>query len=241
MLLNTKHLLNHSKRYLNTSTKVTILGGSGFIGNYVIKSLIQDPFVKIQPISKSGKENPKIKQLGNQVLSTQQGDITNYDQMEHLCKDANVVINLVGVMNQNETNSTNIHINGAENLAKITQSNGSKLIHISAIGANPESSIVYSRTKGLGEVAVKKHNPNTIIVRPSLVIGPEDDFINRFAKIGKYLPFLPVFGGGLTKFQPIYVWDLAKAIQILSNNDSFNGKLFEVGGPNGSFIIYIIL
>ncbi|KDR85435.1 hypothetical protein GALMADRAFT_234311 [Galerina marginata CBS 339.88] len=127
---------------------------------------------------------------------------------------------------------------GAENVAMGSRDAGAKLIHFSAIGANPESHIPYSRTKGLAEKSVLAIQPSATIIRPSLVFGPEDDFFNRFARLSKILPFLPVFGGGSTLLQPVYVGDLARLVVNLctSNSDvdigkQLEGKIIEAGGP----------
>jgi len=118
-------------------------------------------------------------------------------------------------------------------VAKWVKEGGAKLVHVSAIGADATSDIPYARTKGLGEQAIWETCSKATVVRPSLVCGPEDDFFNRFAKLSLFLPFMPVFEGGTTRFQPVYVGDLAECIQrvITDENDAFAGKTIECGGP----------
>jgi len=130
-----------------------------------------------------------------------------------------------------------IQLKGAENVANAAKDVGAKLIHFSAIGADPQSNIPYWRTKGLAEVSIMRICPDATILRPSLVFGPEDNFFNRFSRLSKYLPFLPVFGGGRALFQPLYVGDLARAVEILSRKDHdvrnlTTGKIIEAGGPD---------
>ncbi|KAJ9062461.1 hypothetical protein DSO57_1010484 [Entomophthora muscae] len=166
------------------------------------------------------------------MLEPAKGDITNADDMLRVCQGASVVINLVGIMHETKPNYTfdSVQHIGAKNVAKAAQHNNAQLVHISAIGADASSDIPYNKSKGLGELAARDSSPDAIILRPSLVFGPEDDFFNRFAKLAGFLPFMPVFGGGYTKFQPVYVWDVARAA-LLSVTGKHKGKTFELGGP----------
>lgn len=147
------------------------------------------------------------------------------------------MVSLVGVMHGTVQDFERIQWRGAENVAVAARDAGARLVHFSAIGADPLSDIPYSKTKGLGETAVRSAYPEATVIRPSLVFGPEDEFFNRFAKLARILPFLPVFGGGHTKFQPVYVGDLARAVELMCRDSSevnteISGKILEAGGPD---------
>ncbi|CAG8584264.1 8757_t:CDS:2 [Ambispora leptoticha] len=212
--------------------KVVVIGGTGFIGKYVAKAFIRDPNTSIALAAR----NPKLDQLqnlGNQILPPIKMDITSPSEVTGACKGANTVINLVGIMHEKPPKYTfkAVQHEGARNVAIAARENDAALVHVSAIGADPKSDIPYARTKGLGESSVRQEYPSAAIIRPSLVFGPEDDFFNRFAKLARLLPFMPVFGGGTTKFQPIYVWDLADAIFKAATDPKYRGKVIEAGGP----------
>ncbi|KAH9996023.1 hypothetical protein BJV77DRAFT_189539 [Russula vinacea] len=151
-------------------------------------------------------------------------------------ENADAVVSLVGILQGSPAQFEAIQWKGAENVARAAAAVGAKLIHISAIGADPHSKIPYARTKGLGEEAVRSHCPNATIIRPSLVFGPGDGLFNRFAQLSRYLPVLPVFGKGDTLFQPVYVGDVGRIVEILTRKNAVNdadGKIIEAGGPDG--------
>jgi len=172
-----------------------------------------------------------------QLLPAKAADVTNTLTLSRAFRDANVVVSLVGMLHGTPAEFERIQWKGAENVAVAAHEAGAKLIHISAIGADPQSELPYERTKGLGELAVLEACPDATIIRPSLVFGPEDDFFNRFAKLSRVLPFMPVFGGGTALFQPVYVGDIARAVEILSRGDldinkEVSGQIIEAGGPD---------
>ncbi|KAG6866038.1 hypothetical protein C0991_009135, partial [Blastosporella zonata] len=163
-------------------------------------------------------------------------DVTKPSTLSPAFSGADVVISLVGVLTGTPKSFEEIQFKGAENVARATKDVGAKLIHFSAIGANSQSHIMYAKTKGLAETSVLRICPDATIIRPSLVFGPEDDFFNRFSRLSKFLPFLPVFGGGTSRFQPVYVDDLARIVEIIVRNDPdvrklVAGKIIEAGGP----------
>jgi NADH dehydrogenase len=149
-------------------------------------------------------------------------------------KSATAVINLVGIFGRR---MHAVHVEGARNVAEAAREAGAvSLVHISAIGADPNSPSDYGRTKAAGEQAVRKAFPNATIVRPSLVFGPEDELTNRFAAMGR-LPFLPVIAPA-RKFQPVYIRDIARAIGMAAlDPERFGGKTFEIGGPEAMSMI----
>ena len=142
------------------------------------------------------------------------------------------VVNTVGILFQRgRQNFKNIHVDGARKIASAARDSGVEtLVHISAIGAATESPAHYARTKALGEIGVREDFPGAIIIRPSIVFGAEDDFFNRFATLARLFPIIPLIEGG-TKFQPVYVDDLAKAVTASLSNTDAVGRTFEIGGP----------
>ncbi|CAG8485941.1 6433_t:CDS:2 [Gigaspora rosea] len=227
----------------NGVRKVVIIGGTGFIGKYVAKAFVQDTNTSILMGARHSKTDDLKLWEGNQILPPMKCDITSQDEVLETCEGANIIVNLVGIMHENPPIYTfeNVQHLGARNVAMAAKQNDAQLIHLSAIGADPKSEIPYARTKGLGEIAIREIYPTATIIRPSIVFGPEDDFFNRFSKLARFLPFMPVFGGGFTKFQPVYVWDLAMAVVKTSNQSlkfqEFQGKVFEIGGPKGKWKI----
>jgi NADH dehydrogenase len=125
-----------------------------------------------------------------------------------------------------------VHIAGARAVAKAARDAGVKrFVHVSAIGADPKSSARYARSKAQGEAAVLEEFPDAIILRPSIVFGPEDSFFNRFASMATISPLLPLIGGGRTKFQPVFVGDLAAAVTAVLDGAGKPGTIYELGGP----------
>ncbi|KAI0078168.1 NADH dehydrogenase [Panus rudis PR-1116 ss-1] len=164
-------------------------------------------------------------------------DITDPSTLTPALQDASVVISLVGILQGKPEDFFRIQLHGAENVAKAAKAAGAKLIHISAIGADPSGSLPYEKTKGLAEKSVLQICKDATIIRPSIVFGPGDSFFTRFAKLSAILPFMPVFGDGSTKFQPVFVGDIARAVEIISRNDPdirkmVDGKVLEAGGPD---------
>ncbi|KAG6832560.1 hypothetical protein H0H92_000189 [Tricholoma furcatifolium] len=169
-------------------------------------------------------------------------NVTKPETLLPAFRDADVIVSLVGVLNGPLNAFEEIQFRGAENVARATREVGAKLIHFSAIGANPQSPIPYQKTKGLAETSVLRICPDATIIRPSLVFGPDDVFFNvgttyrRFSRLSKFLPFMPVFGGGTSRFQPVYVGDLARAVEIIARDDPamqklVAGTIIEAGGP----------
>ena len=207
---------------------VTVFGGGGFIGRYVCELLLKSG-VRIRVASRDPRQAYFLQPLG-QVgqFGFEQADITNLDSVRNATKSATAVINLCGVFGRG---MHAVHVDGARNVAEATREAGAKaLVHISAIGASKEADSAYGRTKAEGEKAVRAAFPETTIIRPSLVFGPEDELTNRFAAMAR-LPFLPVIAAR-RNFQPVYVRDLAKAIAMAAlDPQRFGGHTYEIGGP----------
>ncbi|KAF9532128.1 hypothetical protein CPB83DRAFT_760293 [Crepidotus variabilis] len=218
-----------------------VVCGAGFLGKYIAKEIAAS--TTSRSIQVSSRQPQHIHEIlsgegiaKDRLLLPITIDVTNRDTLRLAFENASVVVSLVGVMHGSPQDFDNIQWRGAENVAIVAKEVGAKVIHFSAIGADPQSHIPYVRTKGLGEKAVLDVCPDATIIRPSLVFGPGDDFFNRFARLTKYMPFLPVFGGGKSLFQPVFVGDIARLVEIASRRDSqisedLDGKVVEAGGP----------
>jgi NADH dehydrogenase len=212
-----------------TDRLVTIFGGGGFLGRYVAQELLaRGTRVRVAERNPSGAM--RVKTLGGlgqvQLVSA---DITKPASVARAVAGSDIVINLVGILSGD---FGKVHVEGAATVAKAAAAAGaSSLVHISAIGADPESASAYGRSKAQGEAAVRAAFPDAVIVRPSIVFGREDQFTNRFAQIVSLAPVVPVIGGA-TKFQPVYVVDVARAIATAALDSTHKGQTFELGGPD---------
>ena len=147
-------------------------------------------------------------------------------------RDASVLINLVGMLfERGRQRFDAVHAYGAEQVALAASAHGARLVHVSAIGADAQSRAAYARTKAEAERLVLAAQPQAVIMRPSVVFGPEDDFFNRFAALARISPALPLIGGGETRFQPVFVGDVAEAIAQAVDGNAKGGTIYELGGP----------
>jgi NADH dehydrogenase len=207
---------------------VTVFGGGGFIGRYVCEHLFkQDVRVRV------ASRNPRSAYFLQPLAPVGQwgavhADVKDARSVREAVRGSSAVINLVGILN-GPLFAT--HVEGAKNIAEAAREVGAEaLVHISAIGADPDSDAVYGRTKGEGEIAVRAAFPKATIVRPSLVFGPEDSLTNRLAALSR-LPVLPVVAAK-RRFQPVYVKDVAKAIALAALDPArHGGKTYEIAGP----------
>jgi NADH dehydrogenase len=211
-----------------TPPLVTVFGGGGFIGRYVAEALMKAG-ARLRVAERHPKRAWYLQPLG-QVgqVSTIAADLERPETIARAVEGADAVINLVGIF---KGNLELVHVHGAGKLAAAAKAAGAKtFVHVSAIGADPDSPSEYGRTKGLGEQAVRSAFPNATIVRPSTVFGPEDQFTNRFASMARF-PFLPVIAPG-TRFQPVFVRDVGRAIAAAAlDPGKHGGKTYELGGP----------
>ncbi|MBO6813839.1 MAG: complex I NDUFA9 subunit family protein [Rhizobiaceae bacterium] len=218
---------------ISTTPKlVTIFGGSGFVGRYVVRELANRGYrirVAVRRPDLAGFLQP----LGNVgQIQLVQANLRYPDSVKSAVRGADIVINLVGILQETGLQKfETIQKMGARTVAKAAKEAGAQLLHMSAIGANPESASGYGRTKATGEKDVLSVLKDAIIFRPSIIFGPEDDFFNRFAAMARLSPFLPLIGGGKTLFQPVYVGDVAKAFARAADGKVPKGKIYELGGP----------
>jgi len=216
-----------------TRRLATVFGGSGFIGRYVVKRLaaagyvvrvaVRDPEAAmfLRPMGAVGQIVPLYAPVGQEAL------------VARATEGADVVINLTGILAEAKKGDFyRVHTDGAGRIARLAASSVARhLIHISAIGADVKSASDYARSKALGEAAVRSAFPRAVILRPSILFGTEDGFFNRFAAMARISPILPIVGGK-TRFQPVYVGDVADAVLAGVTRDDTAGCLFELGGPD---------
>jgi len=217
---------------------LTVFGATGFIGRELLRCLSKEKRDLFSVVRIFSRKNKDISFLENLNLNVKhiQGSITLQKDVESAIQGASHVVNLVGILYPTKQNSFDaVHHESVKNIARICHSSGvQQLVHISALGSSLDSSSEYARTKALGEKAALSHFPSSTILKPSIVYGPEDDFFNRFYRMAKISPVLPLVGGGETKFQPVHVNDVAQAILVaLDERQSVvSGKVFELGGPH---------
>ena len=208
---------------------ICIFGGGGFVGRYISQALLERG-ARLRIAERNIKNAMHIKPLGN-LGQTQfvSADVTKADSVARAVHGCDAVINLVGVL---KGDFERVHVDGARNVAEAAAAAGCRaLLHLSAIGADSDSPSRYGRSKGDGEKAVLQAFAGAIILRPSIIFGREDQFINRFAGMIAMLPVVPVIGSE-TRFQPIFVGDVADvAAEALSHDERYAGQTFELGGP----------
>ncbi|MBA4804498.1 MAG: complex I NDUFA9 subunit family protein [Brevundimonas sp.] len=212
---------------------VTVFGGSGFVGSQVVQALARRGW-RIRVAVRRPDLAFKVHTAGHVgQIYTKRCDATDPAQVAEALQGADAAINLIGVLYESGRNTFEAaHVQTARNIAEACAAGGvDRLVHVSAIGANPESDSAYARTKAAAEMAVREVKPNAVIVRPSVVFGPGDDFLNRFASMAGWAPALPLIGGGRTRFQPVYVGDVAAAIATALSRTETDGRTFELGGP----------
>jgi NADH dehydrogenase len=212
--------------------QVTVFGGSGFLGRYVVQRLARagDRVAVAVRDTEAAQFTRMFGDVG-QVMPVP-CDTTKPLTVAAALRGADAAINLVGILYGSAARFDAVQHQGAANVAEAARAAGvQRLVHVSAIGADPNASSAYARTKGLGEQAVLTAFPEATILRPSVVFGPEDEFFNRFARLARINPVLPLFGGGRTKFQPVYVGDVADAVLAALLDKSARGRTFELGGP----------
>ena len=222
--------------YSFKSPNVTIFGGTGFLGRYIVNRLSKLGYI-ITIVTRAPNEAIFLKTSGNvgQVKFTE-GSFSNLSNLKSLFNTSDIIINCVGILNEEgDQTFKKLHTDIPEKLAILAKKNGvKKFIHISSIGANAKSDSKYSKSKGIAEVKILKAFPEAIILRPSIVFGSEDQFFNLFSQISCISPILPIVGGK-TKFQPVYVDDIAKMVagvlQMKAPNLKKNYTIYELGGP----------
>jgi len=214
-----------------SSRIVTVYGGSGFIGRHVVQALARRGY-RVRPAVRRPDLAGFLQPLGmvGQVMPVQ-ANLRFAGSVEAAAKGATALVNLVGILSPKGRQTFEaVQEDGAKAVAQVAAAQGARLVQMSAIGADAQGATPYQRTKAAGEqaaLAVK----DAVVVRPSVVFGPEDDFFNRFAALARLLPVLPLIGEGIMRFQPVFVGDVAEMIARAVDGEVGGGKIYELGGP----------
>lgn len=217
----------------NLETLVTVFGGSGFVGRNLVRALARRQYrirVAVRRPELAGFLQP-MGRVGQ--VHAVQANLRYPQSVAAAVRDADIVVNLVGVLFQRGAQRFDaIQAQGAETVALAAKAAGARLVHISAIGADANSSARYAQSKAEGERLVLAAMPDAVVMRPSIMFGPDDDFFNRFAALARLTPALPLVGGGHTRFQVAFVGDVAEAIARAVDGDAKPGATYELGGPD---------
>lgn len=212
---------------------VTVFGGSGFLGRNAVRELARAGYrvrvaVRYPNIA---QYLPPMGSVGQ--IQLMKCNVLDQDAVTRAMDGADAVVNLIGILYPAGGQSyDDMHVTAAGHIAMAAKAAGATtLVHVSTLGADPESESDYARTKAEGERVIREEFAGATILRSSLVAGPNDDFFNKFANLARFLPVLPLIGGGHTKFQPVFVGDVAKAILKCVVEPSTRGKTYELGGP----------
>jgi NADH dehydrogenase len=211
---------------------VTIFGGSGFLGRHMVRALANDGW-RVRVAVRRPNNALFLKPMGRVgQIQLVKANVTNEESVRAALKGAEAAINLVAVLYQSGNQRfDSLHVEAAERIALLASELGvGRLLHVSALGIQGNASN-YARTKTLGEERVRARFAGATIFRPSVVFGPEDDFFNKFAWLARMSPALPLIGGGGTKFQPVFVGDVALAAAKVLGNASTAGQTYELAGP----------
>ena len=216
----------------HVDTLVTVFGGSGFLGRHVVRALAKQHFrirVAVRRPDLAGFLQP-LGRVGQ--IHAVQANLRDPASVAAAARGAHLVINLVGILfERGRQRFEAIQAIGAGTVAQAAAAQGARMIHVSAIGVDEHSSSQYARSKAHGEKLVLAATPEASIFRPSVVFGADDDFFNKFASLARFLPALPLVGGGRTRFQPVFAGDVASAIARAAVGETKPGTVYELGGP----------
>lgn len=215
-----------------SSTVVTVFGGSGFLGRYIVQTLARSG-CRIKVAVQRPELALHLKPLGTVgQIALLQANVRDEKSIAEAVRGADWVINLAGILQPSGRQTFKaVHADAAEKIAKAAKAAEARgLLQVSAIGADRLSNSAYARTKGEGEARALAAFPETVILRPSIIFGPEDNFFNRFGALAAFSPVLPLIGGK-TRFQPVYVGDVARAAAAVVAGQASGGAIFELGGP----------
>jgi NADH dehydrogenase len=211
---------------------VVVFGGAGFIGKQVVRALAKTG-KRVRIAMRRPHLGHELRVMGDVgQIQLVQANVRYPASIAHALEGADAAVNLVAVLaEKGKQNFQRLHVEAAKSIAEATAKVAlSRLVHVSALGASPKGSR-YARTKHQGERAVLSAFPNAAIMRPSIVFGPEDHFFNRFAQLATTSPALPLIGGGKTRFQPVFVGDVAAAVLAGLERRDARGRIYELGGP----------
>ena len=216
----------------HSETLVTVFGGSGFLGRHVVRALAKRGYrirVAVRRPDLAGHLQP-LGRVGQ--IHAVQANLRYPASVQAAVRDAGVAVNLTGILYERGRQSFEaVHAQGADAIARAAAAHGARMVHVSALGANAQSGSLYARSKAEGEKLVLAAVPSAVVFRPSVVFGPDDDFLNRFAALARLAPALPLIGGGHTRFQPVFAGDVAEAISLAVDGAAKAGTTYELGGP----------
>lgn len=219
-------------RQSDVNRLVTVFGGSGFVGRHIVRALCKRGYrirVAVRRPDLAGHLQP-LGRVGQ--IHAVQANLRNSASVEAALRDADAAVNLVGIMYESgRQRFMDVQAHGAERVALAASNLGIPLVHMSALGADANSGSRYAKSKAEGEKLVHAAKPDAVIMRPSVIFGPEDSFFNRFAGMARLSPALPLIGGGLTRFQPVFVGDVALAFADAVDGKTRPGTTYELGGP----------
>lgn len=215
------------------SDAIVVFGGSGFLGRHVVNALVREGRrvrIAVRRPHVAAGQLPNYRPGQVQVV---QANVRYPESVAHACEGMEGAVNLVGILAETGKQTfAAVQARGADTVARAAAAAGiRRFVHVSAIGADPKSRSAYGRSKAAAERAVLSVLPQAVILRPSIVFGPEDGFFNRFGAMAANAPALPLIGGGRTRFQPIYVGDVAEAVLAGLDRADARGRIFELGGP----------
>jgi uncharacterized protein YbjT (DUF2867 family) len=212
---------------------ISLFGGSGFVGRYVVRALAKAGY-RVRVATRNPHLAHFLKPMGAVgQIQLVQANVRDADSVARAVEGAWGVVNLVGILSEGGRQTfAALQARGAGAVAQAARDAGiERFVQISAIGADAGSASKYARTKAEGERLVREALPGAVILRPSIVFGPEDGFYNKFAQMARFTPALPLIGGGKTRFQPVHVGDVAAAALAALENPAHRGRTFELGGP----------
>lgn len=212
----------------------TVFGASGFIGRNIVRELAARG-ARVNAVCRDAERAKFLKPMGSVgQVTPMRADVTDPAAVARAVAGADVVINLVGILVPSGRHSFEaVQATAPGTIAKAAAAAGARqLVHVSAIGADADSRSAYARSKAAGEAAVRAAFPAATILRPSIVFGPDDSFFNRFAAMAQVMPVLPLFGGGATRFQPVFVDDVSDAAMAALDRPDAAGNTYELGGPS---------
>jgi NADH dehydrogenase len=213
---------------------VTVFGGSGFVGGQVVRQLAKAGY-RVRVAVRQPNLAYKMRMLGDVgQIEVVQANLRNAPSVARALDGAEAAVNLVGILwETGRQKFQSLHVMGAKTVAEQAKIAGVKrLVHISAIGADAESPSKYARTKAAGEAAVRETFPGAVVIRPSIMFGADDKFFNKFGQMAALFPALPLIGGGETKFQPVFVGDVAQVVAKAVASPAAEGLTYELGGPS---------
>jgi uncharacterized protein YbjT (DUF2867 family) len=215
-------------------TLVTVFGGSGFVGTQTVRELARAGW-RVRVAVRNPSLAYRMRLMGDVgQVDIVQANLRDADSVARALEGAQASLNLVGLLRETGRQTFQaVHVEGARTIAVAAKAAGAtRIVQMSALGASPDSTSNYARTKAEGEAAVREVDPGAVIARPSIVFGQEDGFFNRFAAMAQFAPALPLIGGGETRFQPIFIGDLGQALARMVAGPACAGQIYELGGAS---------